>query len=404
MASKPPLGALNQLLIAIRGAKQTGKSSLQRRMCGKPFVETYTATSITQARTMRWVPRTKAGMVVTITLLDVVSMNPRVTATSQGMPHGVIVIYNPAEKDSIDYALKMIRETARNIPIALLTNFQDVVTTDLHPKFRSLTKRCFPIGTSMKTNLGLAELAKWLELPFALNIYNTYHNLYTMATKEVKRLNSMFDPENPKVRVGVVQDMDDEDGFWSDDDTNLASQIKRTRRQQGKTSAKRKELPDLENIQMYAPKQELAMESQKTQIGVKDDDDLMQAIIQTAASSKRVIGLDEIDFDKEHERRPQIVPPTAPSQVKVPTVTNVVRKERKHVHKHKHRSKQKRRNDSFLPGAAPIRPQGAVFRPASQMRQDIPLASHIPQNTPMENTVTQPQPPARFQHSDYNML
>ena len=393
-----------QLLISIRGAKQTGKSSLQRRMCGKPFPETYTPTTITQARVINFAPKTKPGTVVAITLLDVVSMNARITATSHGLPHGVIVIYNPAVKETVDYAMSVIQETPRTIPIALLTNFQDVATADLHPRFRNFTQRCYAIGSSMKTNLGLVELAKWLELPFALSIYNNYKSMHTLAVKEIKRLNSMFDPANPRVRVGVDPDGDNDDGFWSDDDTNLVTQVKRTRRHgQGRQPVR--EIPDLDNIQLYAPKAAAEQPAEP-----KEEDELMQAIIQTASKSKRVIGLDEIDFDKEPERLLQVqqAQQAQVQQPKIPTISQPQpqQRERKHVHKHKHRSRQSRKRDGdvmALPAAAPIKPQGPVFRPTSQMRQDIPLAraSHGPMT---QTHAAQAAPAPSVHHNDYDTI
>lgn len=391
-----------QLLISIRGAKQTGKSSLQRRMCGKPFTEEYSATTITQARVINFAPKTKPGTVVAITLLDVVSMNARIAATSHGLPHGVIVIYNPAVKETVDYALSVIQETPRNIPIALLTNFQDVATADLHPRFRPYVQRCFTIGSSMKTNLGLAELARWLELPFALSIYASYKQMHTHAQKEIKRLNAMFDPANPRVRVGVNPDGDNDDAFWSDDDTNLLSQVKKTRRQ---ARTRMKELPDLENIQLYAPKPAEAVPEEK------EEDELMQAIIQTAAKSKRVVGLDEIDFDKEPERLAQIQQMRQPPQVvqqqpKIPTLAQQPPKERKHVHKHKHRSRGSRKRDvdlPVLPAAAPLRPPAPVFRPTSQMRQDIPLSRAI-HGVVGNSPTTQVEAPAPAQHNGYDTI
>lgn len=395
-----------QLLISIRGAKQTGKSSLQRRMCGKQFEEAYAPTTITQARVINFSPKSKPGTVVSITLLDVVSNNPRISATSHGLPHGVIVMYNPAVKESVDYAMSVIHETPRAIPIALLTNFQDVATADLHPRFRNLTQRCYAIGSSMKTNLGLAELAKWLELPFALSIYNGYKSMHALAVKEIKRLNSMFDPANPRVRVGVDPDGDNDDAFWSDDDTNLVTQVKKARRQHGRQRVK--EIPDLENIQLYAPKPA----SEQPAPEAKDEDELMQAIIQTASKTKRVVGLDEIDFDKEPERllqaqqMQQMQQAQLAQQPRIPTLSQPQQRERKHVHKHKHRSRQSRKRDGELPGlpaAAPIKPPAPVFRPTSQMRQDIPLArashgavSHTPG--------VQAAPPPSSQHNDYDTI
>lgn len=373
MNPKLPAIAASQLLISIRGAKKTGKSSLQKRMCGKAVPETYTPTSITQTRTTHWTPRGKVGSTVTLTLLDVVSSNARVTATAHGMPHGVIVLYDPRDQESVNYAHQVIEETPRSIPIALLTNFQDVITADLHPLFRNYSERCYCISSSMVTNLGLAELAHWLELPLALNVYNAYHTLHTSCDREITRLKAMFTPGTHQVRVGMNPDAEDDLGFWSDDDTNLDSQVRKTLRRDKKR--KKKELPDLDNIQLYAPPPTAA----RTEKGEDEDvDELMKAIIQTASTSKKVVGLDEIDFDNDQAAQAAArarVTPLPQSQVRIPTLSAAPppqapapRESKEKRHKHHHRKSSSRRRDEPLQiQAAPLRPPAPVFRQPQQM-------------------------------------
>jgi hypothetical protein len=68
--------------------------------------------------------------------VDVVSMNARLGISGEGAPQGIIVMYDPRSQESVNYARQVIEATPSTIPIALLTNFQDIITADTHPVFR----------------------------------------------------------------------------------------------------------------------------------------------------------------------------------------------------------------------------------------------------------------------------
>ncbi|OHT17006.1 hypothetical protein TRFO_12693 [Tritrichomonas foetus] len=304
-----PSIASSELLILIRGGKRTGKTSLLKRMSGRPVSENYEASTITQTTTIRWKPESKPSTTVSITLLDVVSMNPRLTTTAHGTPHGIIVIYDPRDSESVTYAAHVIENTPTNIPVALLTNFQDLITADLHPTLRPFTNRCHSIASSMVTNLGLAELSHWLELPLALNIYNSYSKLFKHTTKEISRLKSMFAPGNANRVINLNAPKDEDDGFWSDDDNRNSFQ-------------KFSKAPNLQNITLYAnnnnvnnnglPEIRSVPELTDNTGPIDKDDELMQAIIQTASRSKTIIGKDEIDYDRPTRKPIHGIPSNAP--------------------------------------------------------------------------------------------
>jgi hypothetical protein len=232
------------LLIMIRGFKKVGKTCLLRRMTGQAITETYVPTAITQQSTSIWRPK---GRRVSLTLLDVVSVSPRLSTSSHGVPHGVILMYDPRTPESVSYAADVIAHTSTTIPIAILTNFQDLITADLHPSLGDFSNRCVSIVSSMTTNLGLVELSRWLELPLSLNVFCFYRSALKDATSEIARLRNLFATGRKQVSqtrsVAVAPrplliDSND-DGFWSDDDHRSPRQ-----------SQNRRE--EYEEIQMYA--------------------------------------------------------------------------------------------------------------------------------------------------------
>lgn len=277
--------ASSELLILIRGGKRTGKTSLLKRMSGRPFSEEYEPSTITQTTTIKWRPQSGQSNIVSITLLDVVSMNPHLTTTAHGSPQGIIVMYDPRDSESVNYAVQVIENVPMSIPISLLTNFQDLITADLHPLLRPFTNRCYPISSSMITNLGLSELSHWLELPLSLNIFSAYSKLLNYSNKETVRLKSMFAPGNTSRILNLNSKKDEDDGFWSDDDRNSFQMYSNP----NKLRQINNSLPDIQ------PMPELAEPSMVNE----KDDDLMRQIIQTASSTKTVIGKDEIEFDNQ---------------------------------------------------------------------------------------------------------
>lgn len=154
-----PVKAFKEMLVLIRGYKQSGKAQLVKRMMAQPFKVEYEPTTITQTQQISWTSKNKQGEKIIITLLDVVSPNALITSTAQGNPNGIIVMYDPRDNNSLQYAIDVIEQTPKNIPLAVLSNFQNIIPTDMHPKLAYLSHRFYHISSSMKTNLGLLEVA-----------------------------------------------------------------------------------------------------------------------------------------------------------------------------------------------------------------------------------------------------
>ena len=293
------------MLILVRGYKQSGKSQLINRMTAKPFNQEYEPTTITQTNQISWNSKNKQGEKIKITLLDVVSPNALITSTAQGNPNGIIVMYDPRDNNSLQYAIDVIEQTPKTIPIAVLSNFQDIIPTDMHPKLEYLSHRFFHVCSSMKTNLGLEEIAKWLEYPRANMRVTIYQQLINQSDRGISRLLELFTPGGPKPIIPqtfVGDDLlnePDAAGFWSDEDETPQQTEKRHKKHhkkqqsQGNPAVLKKRRPAVEFSSSRTQQQATSYESFNN-----DDDDLMNGIVEAAQAAKAVVGKDEIDFDE----------------------------------------------------------------------------------------------------------
>ena len=302
------------MLILIMGSKQSGKTSLARRMTAKPFEIEYQPTAITQTHQIPWASSVNPEEKLIITLLDVVSPNAVLTTTAHGNPSGIIVMYDPRDQQSLQYAIDVIQQTPPSVPLCVLTNFQDIIPTDMHPKLDHLANRFFHVSGSMKTNLGLVEIAKWLEFPRAQMRVNVYQQLLTQSTREIQRLLELFSPGTPgdhsslsKTFNGdIILNEPDDEGFWSSDDEVEAPQEK-TRRKKHKRGDKKKSDSNAAEqghnpavIKKKRPGYDVIVPKSQRRDSLppeNDDDDLMNGIVEAARTAKGIRGKDEIDYD-----------------------------------------------------------------------------------------------------------
>ena len=306
-----PAKAFHELLILIRGSKQSGKSSLAKRMTAKPFETEYQPTTITQTHQIPWSSKTNPEEKITITLLDVVSPNALLTSTAQGNPNGIIVMYDPRDQQSLQYAIDVIEQTPDNIPLCVLTNFQDIIPTDMHPKLDYLSHKFYHVSGSMKTNLGLVEIAQWLEYPRAQMRANVYQQLLTQSTREIQRLYELFSPGGPGEHYplsntfngDIILNEPDAEGFWSSDDEVESPQEKRRKKHKRGDKKKKETTQSSHNpavIRKKRPSIDVTVPKSQRRESLppeNEDDDLMNGIVEAARTAKGVKGKDEIDYD-----------------------------------------------------------------------------------------------------------
>lgn len=216
-----------------------GKSSLLRRMNAEPFIPDYIPTRFMQATEIYWHPISRQSETVRITVWDVVdkAIQPNTevkrtkelpdasTVDTMSRADGVIVVYDPRNEDSIYYALDVIDQTPENMPLLVLANFSDELAnpSEVHPLMQECSLKRFHLAASMKTNIGLAELATWLDLPLNTSLAKMYKLHLDESEAVLKQLMDEFhqtgftDPAAAKIPSLTRSETPTTDGFFNDE-------------------------------------------------------------------------------------------------------------------------------------------------------------------------------------------
>ena len=262
---KPIISYFHQMLIVIHGSRKTGKSSLLRRMNGLDLISGYNPTKFMKASEITWNPISQPGKTIKVNVWDVVDKaieddNSTQKNRTKQLPDastvdtfkradGIIVIYDPRNEETIKYAQSIIEQAKPDTPLIILANFTDLLENKnyVHPLMESYSEKYYHLNTSMTQNLGLTEIATWLDLPMYISLRKIYEiNL----EEEGKRLNVLLQQfqqddflENGNIEKKLIEEdltnkkeiknqtFNDntsslptigtekiDDGFWSDDE------------------------------------------------------------------------------------------------------------------------------------------------------------------------------------------
>ena len=124
----------HQILIVIRGSRKVGKTSLLRAMNAKPFDPLYKPTPIMQATEILWKPFSYPDTIMKITVWDVVDHALKVqnqmpkqielpdatTVDTYSRSNGIVILYDPRNDDSAEYAKKICANTIAFLFIIVL--------------------------------------------------------------------------------------------------------------------------------------------------------------------------------------------------------------------------------------------------------------------------------------------
>ena len=157
-----------KMMIAIRGTRKTGKTTLVTRMRGFPFDEGYQPTMKKETTEITWKSPSKENVLVTV--LDIIDKNVGKDDEAFKKSDGLVVMIDYRSPDSIDLAEKIIRLAPDDLPLVVFSNFMDSKESDpvIPTKLMQYMGRFFYIPGSMKSNMGLIELSKWLSAPLIL--------------------------------------------------------------------------------------------------------------------------------------------------------------------------------------------------------------------------------------------
>lgn len=199
-------------LIVIRGERRTGKSTLLTRMKGQNFNPNYTPTPGLEVYQFPWKLNSSHCNNVMISIWDVVEHSiPQQSATetnpanSAPLPdaqtidtlkraNGLVIMIDPRSPSSISLAEQLICEAPEECQIVVFSNFygEENVKGIIPMKLRSHIGRFSFIPGNLRTNLGLKQLAKWLQLPLLAAKRKMFADLFRAADNDLHSLEDEF--------------------------------------------------------------------------------------------------------------------------------------------------------------------------------------------------------------------
>lgn len=167
-----------QILISVHGSVGSGKTTLINQFIQKPFDSEYIPTKQMESRQVLWNSIQQPDKTFRVVIWDVVestTTSPRPVDTIS-RADGIVVIYNPNDIYSVEYALSILYKLPINetdekskIPVLILSNFLDLRGNrqKIHQRLKNAP---YPqIQTSMKTGIGLDICAIWLDRALLYN-------------------------------------------------------------------------------------------------------------------------------------------------------------------------------------------------------------------------------------------
>jgi len=207
--------------IVIRGARETGKTSLLRRLEGRSFLLEHLPTPQIQVAHIDWNYKTTSDL-VQVEVWDVVdkgitniAQDARMRALiesgklpASALPgarvadastvnvykgcHAVLVVFDPTRKWTFDYAKAELEKVPKTCQVLLMANFRDlnnrrqVSENEIENHLRACESNVNYIECCMMNGYGLKQLYNWLNIPFLLLKQQSLRHELEMAEKELK--------------------------------------------------------------------------------------------------------------------------------------------------------------------------------------------------------------------------
>lgn len=203
-----PAGAAcgGELLIAVHGARRTGKTALIAKMRNDRFDFRYAPTPTMEAAEMLWTSSFVPVRTLRVTLWEVVDRAigggaaPLPDASSvdtYGRADGVIVLYDARSDASAAYAEGVIAAAPRDLPVLCLANFADALRGGRAAAADRIAQRfggrinyalaCIP------ENRGLSAVAEWLNQPLEYSRRRHYAALLRGAESGLRAFRAEMD-------------------------------------------------------------------------------------------------------------------------------------------------------------------------------------------------------------------
>ena len=206
-----------QITIAIHGRRRMGKTCLLNRMRNCEVSTRYEPTPTMTSVEFVWTPNTRPDELVKITIWEVVdkAIRPPDLDPEQLLPDastvdtckrsdGIVVIYNPDDDETAQYAVGIVNEAPPGIPIIVLANFLDLRKFEhkTHNLMEFVQDRILHVQTSVLGMRGLEIVAKWLDYPFL------YHKACMYKTLAESSLHQMIQLKDDIRNMSATVDAD----------------------------------------------------------------------------------------------------------------------------------------------------------------------------------------------------
>ena len=128
-------------------------------------------------------------------------------------PDGIIILYDPDNVETVDYAVSIIKKAPEKIPIICLANFLDrrkMIKKELD-KFAQFSGRIVHVQTSIYSNRGLQNVAEWLDIPLLYNREKYFMKCTEIAVAEINDFDKRFIETIEKMTIDISQSEVEED-------------------------------------------------------------------------------------------------------------------------------------------------------------------------------------------------
>ncbi|OHT03549.1 hypothetical protein TRFO_29040 [Tritrichomonas foetus] len=228
----PSVPITGQITIAVHGKRKVGKTSLIQKMKNCDLNPQYIPTKTMEATEFYWNPIRHPDETIKITVWDVVDQALKIPSETSNLnvvlpdantvdtfttTDGIIILYDPDDEATADYAAKIISSSPQKLPILCLANFLDrrKMIKKVPENLLPFMDRIIHVQTSIFSNRGLPVVAEWLDKPLLYSQEKYYIQLVANAEKEMNDFDKLFNEKIERTSLGLFQNgiEDDNEDF-----------------------------------------------------------------------------------------------------------------------------------------------------------------------------------------------
>lgn len=223
----PTIPISDQITIAVHGRRKVGKTTLIRKMLDLPLSMRYTPTPTMEATEFCWKSERHPDEIIKITIWEVVDRALKNNSSSDILlpdaqtvdtlttSDGIIILYDPNNEETADYAISIIEKAPEKLPIICLANFLDrrKMIKKIPDKFDKYNERIVHAQAAIYFNKGLKNLAEWLDVPLLYNREKSFMKRAEIADEEINDFDKKFNEAIGEMNLKLSQSELDDDDF-----------------------------------------------------------------------------------------------------------------------------------------------------------------------------------------------